>query len=254
MLPPDSSLRDERWQRLRAAVARPGAAADSAEPRGPRHALTDDLSGLVRAVLVVVVLAVVMATFLFWRAWPREVEAAPLPAAGLGRPDESRQPTMLTPEGAVASPGTATRMVVHVVGRVRRPGLVRLPLGSRVADAVRAAGGLRAGTDVRLVNLARPLTDGEQLVVASEVDPAIGSPAPQGGSSATGQGASTGLVDLNSATATDLEELDGIGPVLAARILDFRDKQGRFTSVDELQGVSGIGPKIFASLRTQVRV
>lgn len=129
----------------------------------------------------------------------------------------------------------AKRLVVDVVGAVRRPGLYRLTNGSRVADAVEAAGGETRRADPTLVNLAAPVVDGEQVVVPARV---AGGGAVPGASSA---GAS-GPLDLNSATLEQLDALPGIGPATAQKILDYRQQHGAFTSVDELDAVPGIGP------------
>ena len=148
---------------------------------------------------------------------------------------------------ALASPGTTVgaQIVVDVEGKVRRPGLVRLAEGARVDDALRAAGGVLPGVPVASLNLARKLVDGEQLLVGlAPAPPAAGA----GGASAGG------LLDLNLATAADLDGLPGIGPVLAQRIVDWRTEHGRFASVDQLREVSGIGESKFASLRSKVRV
>lgn len=159
--------------------------------------------------------------------------------------------------------GGTGEVVVDVVGQVERPGLVRLPAGSRVDDAVRAAGGARPGADLRRVNLARVLVDGEQLVVPApgeqlpSAQPAPAGTRPTsvsgisaaGGSAAgTAAGAAAGPVDLNSATLAELDALPGVGPVLAQRILDWRSEHGRFTSVEELGEVPGFGPAALARL------
>ena len=138
-------------------------------------------------------------------------------------------------------------LVVQVLGQVRRPGLVTVPTGSRVADAIAAAGGLlRAGSSGGL-NLARVLADGEQIVVSPD---AVAAPV----ASATDGGATPAVVDLNAATASDLDSLPGVGPVMAGRILDWRTAHGRFTSVDQLREVSGIGARTFERLKPHVRV
>jgi competence protein ComEA len=153
-------------------------------------------------------------------------------------------------------------VVVHVVGQVARPGVVTLPAGSRVRDAVAAAGGASRGADLAALNLARPLVDGEQVHVPrpGEAPAAVGGP---GGSAAGGAGgaasagpgaAGTGPVNLNTATTAVLEELPGVGPVLAQRIVDWRTAHGRFTSVGELAEVSGIGEKMFTQLQDKVTV
>jgi competence protein ComEA len=246
--------REARWERLRASVARPVAPEPSP---GPRHALPLELTGTVRALLVVVGVALVLTVLLFWRGWPRavEVDAAGDRVAGslLG----SEDPSEASPRPAPSTSSSVVEIVVHVVGRVRRPGVVRLPPGARVADAVAAAGGLRAGTDPATVNLARALVDGEQVVVSAGHATAP-DPGPNGGrsepESSGGAGASDVRLDLNTASAEQLEGLDGIGPVLAERIVTYRTDNGRFTSVDDLRQVSGIGPKIFAAISDQVRV
>jgi competence protein ComEA len=143
-------------------------------------------------------------------------------------------------------------VVVQVIGEVRRPGLVRLLAGSRVADAVAQAGGVRPGGGTGGLNLARVVVDGEQIVVSAAVPVATGGsvsdgPGPPGG-------ASSEVVDLNTATLTDLDGLPGVGPVMAGRILDWRTAHARFASVDQLREVSGIGAKTFERLKPHVRV
>lgn len=139
---------------------------------------------------------------------------------------------------------TPASIVVDVGGRVRRPGLVTLPLGSRVADALRAAGGALRRSDLVSLNLAAKVTDGQLLLVG----------VPGASVAAAGDGTSSGPVDLNSATADQLEALPGIGPVLAQHILDWRTAHGSFRSVDQLKDVSGIGDSTFADLAPLVTV
>lgn len=158
---------------------------------------------------------------------------------------------------ATAPTPTLTQLVVDVEGRVRRPGLVRLAAGARVADAVRAAGGTIAGAALDRLNLARALADGEQVVVPAPGDPPAPAipdgPAAAGGAGIAG-GAPTAPVDLNTATAGALDALPGVGPVLAGRIVAWRAAHGRFTTVDELAEVPGIGPKALERLRPLVRL
>jgi competence protein ComEA len=147
-----------------------------------------------------------------------------------------------------AAPARRPALVVHVVGEVRRPGLYRLRDGARIADAVRRAGG--AGRDANLagVNLAAPLVDGIQIVVPSRAA-AVGSAS--GGSSA-GESAAGGMVSLSSATVEELDELPGVGPITAQKIVDYRTEHGPFASVDDLDAVPGIGPTRIEQLRDLV--
>ncbi|GAB3673611.1 helix-hairpin-helix domain-containing protein [Angustibacter aerolatus] len=160
-----------------------------------------------------------------------------------------------SPGGGGAAAASATGgpvVVVDVVGRVRHPGVQRLPAGARVEQAIEAAGGVRGGADVAQVNLARPLVDGEQVVVPSRGETLTApAAAPAAGGSPTGP---TQPIDLNQAGATELDTLPGVGPVLAQRILDWRGEHGRFSSVDELGEVSGIGDAVLGRLRPLVRV
>jgi competence protein ComEA len=144
-------------------------------------------------------------------------------------------------------------LVVDVAGAVRRPGLYKLPQGSRIADALARAGGETKHADSLLVNLAAPLADGEQVLV----------PASVGGSAGAGTAAAAGgdaaapspsaPVDLNTATAEQLDALPGVGPVTAQKIITYRQAHGPFTSVDQLDAISGIGPARIADLKGLVQ-
>ena len=132
--------------------------------------------------------------------------------------------------------------IVHVVGEVEKPGLYELPAGDRIVDAVTAAGGFTPNADQAALNLAQVIEDGQQIVVARK-----------GAAPATGSAAVAGApVDLNTADLSTLETLDGIGPALAQRILDYRTAHGSFGSVNDLQKVTGIGPKKFAAIKDHV--
>jgi competence protein ComEA len=148
-------------------------------------------------------------------------------------------------------------VLVHVAGRVHRPGVVRLPVGARVQDALRAAGGALPGSDLVGINLAQLLADGEQVVVARPGRGSTVTTAGAGTAAAGAAGASAGsgaMVDLNVGDVTALDALPGVGPVLAQRIVDWRTAHGRFTSIDELDEVSGIGAKLLAEIRPHVRL
>ncbi|WP_346429501.1 ComEA family DNA-binding protein [Streptomyces sp. WAC 06738] len=212
--------------------------------------------GTCAALVLVLVAGVALAAYHFWSGRPQPVHppeargSAPSPAAEAAVPDAAGEP------GASA----AADVVVDVVGKVREPGVHRLPAGSRVEDAVRAAGGVRPGAEADGLNRARPLVDGEQIVVgepppaasgAPPGPPATGpSPPAGGGSPATGPSA---VVSLNSATLEQLDALPGIGPVLAQHIIDFRDQNGGFTDIEQLRDVNGIGDSRFADLRPHVQ-
>lgn len=155
--------------------------------------------------------------------------------------------------GGSTSASASAGVVVDVAGKVRRPGIVRLAVGARVVDALTAAGGALPGVDLTPLNLARRLVDGEQVLVGVA---AASAAAPGGGTAGTaaGAGGAGGQLDLNAATVEQLEALPGVGPVLAQRIADWRTEHGRFSTVDELREVSGIGAKKFADLKDRVRV
>jgi competence protein ComEA len=141
----------------------------------------------------------------------------------------------------------APLVVIDIVGAVRRPGLYRLPQGSRVADAIVRAGGTTQRVDPALVNLAAPLADGQQVLV-----PARGAAA-SAVTASTAAPSSTAPVDLNTATAEQLDALPGIGPVTAEKIIAYRAAHGPFASVDQLDAIPGIGPARIADLRGLVR-
>lgn len=150
------------------------------------------------------------------------------------------------PAAASAASGGSSRTVyVHVAGMVRRPGLYRLAGGSRVDTAIQRAGGARRGADLSAVNLAMRVQDGQQVLVPRRGATAAGVTAGGGG---TGGGGGTRL-SLATATADQLEQLDGIGPTLAKRIVDYRTQHGGFRSIDELKQVEGIGEKRFEALK-----
>jgi competence protein ComEA helix-hairpin-helix repeat region len=162
--------------------------------------------------------------------------------------------------GGVGAAATAAPAFVHVLGAVRHPGLYQLATGARVVDAIAAAGGFAANAEQGGVNLARVIADGEQLVVPVTGQGAPAGPAAGAGGAGAPPGASGGSggpgakVNLNTATETELETLPRIGPALAARIIDWRTKNGRFATVQDLSNVTGIGEKTFDGLKDLVTV
>ena len=152
---------------------------------------------------------------------------------------------------AVSSPSRAP--VVHVAGAVRHPGVYRLTAGARVQDAVRRAGGPTGKADVNAINLAAVLQDGVQVVVPAR-GPAGVVATPIAGDASAGVAAPTAPVNLNTATAEQLDTLDGVGPATAQKILEYRQQHGGFRTVEDLAQVPGIGPKKLAALRSKVQV
>lgn len=141
--------------------------------------------------------------------------------------------------------GSSGDLVVHVAGAVRRPGVYTMPAGSRVDDAVSRAGGAAPRAQLEAINLAARLADGQQVVVPERVP---------GGSAATAAAAGEeGPISLGTATVEQLEEIEGIGPVTAGDIVEFRDEHGGLSSIDQLDQVSGIGPATMESLRTRLQ-
>ncbi|MER7200606.1 ComEA family DNA-binding protein [Streptomyces sp. CB01635] len=227
------------------------------------------------ALVVVLVAAAGFAVHHFWtgRAQPvsaPEVVRSAAPEGAAGQLDAGQEPgagpSAPAPAGPSAAGGTdgpagaaAAGIVVDVSGKVRSPGIHRLPAGSRVADALRAAGGIRPGVDPTGINRARLLADGEQVVVGAPAAPGgTGAGGSAGSASSAGTGAGTGAaaagpIGLNTATAEQLDTLPGVGPVLAQHIIDYRTEHGGFRSIDELREVNGIGDRRFSDLQNLVR-
>lgn len=164
-----------------------------------------------------------------------------------GRPQttEPRAPLAFATTRGASTPAPTGDLVIDVVGKVKKPGIVTVPKGSRVYEAITAAGGLKGKVDTTALNLARVLTDGEQLLVGLEPAAVPGAAAAPGG---------TTKLNLNTATAEQLDTLPGVGPVTAQSILSWRDENGRFTSIDDLLDVKGIGDATLAELRDLVVV
>jgi competence protein ComEA len=173
-------------------------------------------------------------------------------AAAAGAAQAARTPASVR----IERPGS-TAALVHVAGAVKRPGVYRLRDGDRVKDAVKRAGGARAGADVNAINLAAKVVDGQQVVVPRRGAAAAGAgDASAGASAAEGPAGAAAQppVSLNSATAAQLDTLDGVGPATAQKILDYRREHGGFSSIDDLGEVPGIGPKRLAALRGKVQL
>jgi competence protein ComEA len=203
------------------------------------------------AIGVAALLAAILTGAWVLRARPQSVPvpvrsaSAAASHAPIGPAPSRGAPATAAPSTAAPSTG-ALPLVVDVAGKVRHPGLYRLPAGSRVADAVAAAGGVRPGVDSTTLNLAARVADGQQIVVGQPVaaQPAADVPA--------GSVPRAGPVSLNAATPEQLETLPGVGPVLAQHILDWRAAHGRFASIDQLDDVPGIGPAKFAAIKSLV--
>jgi competence protein ComEA len=204
--------------------------------------------------LAVVVIALLAGVGLWYtRSLPRPIDVAtsagtaPAPVAAGG----SVAP-LATAASASASPSPSAIVIVDVTGAVRRPGVFEFQPGDRVIDAVERAGGALDKADLTLLNLAAPLTDGQQILVPKKGAASASMPAAPGVPGATG--GAGGLVNINTADEATLETLNGVGPVLAAAIIQYRTEHGPFASVDQLDEVSGIGPATLEDLRSQVTV
>jgi competence protein ComEA len=202
------------------------------------------LSSLSRSELVGLgaIVAVTLGGIALWytRSLPKPVAVQASPAAAVGD------------DASASSSPSPVPILVDVAGWVRRPGVYEFTPGQRVIDAVDEAGGARPGADLTSLNLAAPLTDGTQILVPKE-----GAVTAGGGAATAIPGASSSadaLINVNTASATELEELDGVGEVIAAAIVDYRTENGPFTSVDELEDVSGIGPSTMEGIRDSVTV
>ena len=185
------------------------------------------------------VLAAVALALVAWRLGPGSGGGGGQPSAEAG--------AATAPAEVVDAP--APRALVHVAGEVRRPGVYRVGAGARAIEAIRRAGGPTRRADLSALNLAAPLQDGQQVLIPSR--------APRGGGGASGTAAAgaagaAGPISLSSATEEDLDRLDGIGPTLAARIVEWRRAHGGFASVEQLLDVPGIGPARLEAVRAQV--
>lgn len=202
-----------------------------------------------------IVIAVLLIIGLVGAGWA-VLRARPVAVA---TPVGHESPTAALPSRSESSPTPSPMIImVHVAGAVREPGVVELPDGSRVRDALRKAGGLKKNADPDELNLAQLLSDGQQVMVGTERKPVGEVRDGTGGGGADSSGSAGGgsgkTVNLNTATAEQLETLSGVGPVTAQKIIAWRDEHGRFSRIEELQEVSGIGPKTYAEIAPQVTV
>jgi competence protein ComEA len=208
----------------------------------------------VLAVALVVLVAVGVAIFI----WVRSQSSSPAYAsddASFVDPSASASP--LATNGLPPPTSAPTKVVVDVSGRVRHPGIVTLSSNARAADAIKAAGGALPHADLTSINLAAHISDGEQIVVGGggASSSASGTSGGSGsGSGTAGSGVSGAKLDINTASAQELDALPGVGPVMAGRIVAYRQAHGAFTSVDQLQDVSGIGPSKYKQLAPLVSV
>ncbi|MQA95881.1 MAG: ComEA family DNA-binding protein [Streptosporangiales bacterium] len=256
---PEDTLQGERAPAPTAVRGMPAMPAFGQVAEGLRGALALGRPGAWALVVVGLIAAIVTGWYVM-RGRPVaepvavQPQARPAPVAAGGLP----------PRAPPGGPSPAPSLVVQVGGKVREPGVLTLPAGSRVIDALRAAGGPRPGVETGRLNLARRLIDGEQILVGVPgAEPPAG-PGDPGASAAPGTGIPGGPaggapggaapLNLNAATAAQLEQLPGIGPVLAQRIVEHRTRIGGFRSVDQLRDVSGIGEKKYAELAPGVHV
>ena len=177
----------------------------------------------IRALIAIIAAISLLVGYLWWSGRPQVSASIPIADTGLA-----------LSEGAAGDFANTAGVMVHVAGAVKEPGLYELPAGSRVADAVEAAGGVTKKSAADTVNLARELVDGEQITVG------------------TTEQSSAGGISINNATAAELDALPGIGPVLAERIVTYRATNGPFRSIDQLSDVSGIGDSVMEQIRSQV--
>ena len=213
-------------------------ASSAAPPAAPPRSHAADVPWRVppahlRALVTVAVAAGVVLTWWLLSARPRTSEPEAVQVSAPARHQHAKTERML---------------IIDVEGKVKRPGIISLPRGSRVHDAIAKAGGVVDGADTSTTNLARVLVDGEQIIVGALATGA----APAGGGSAAGGVVAGGRVSLNSATADQLDELPGVGPVTAEAIIAYRTTHGGFQRVEDLLDVQGIGEKTLADLRDLV--
>jgi competence protein ComEA len=210
---------------------------------------------LSRSELAAYAACVVLVVLLGWKVLRSDGDTSTAPVQRSGA---TRTTTGASDEPSVSvAPARDGSAVVHVVGAVRRPGVYRLRVGQRVQDAIRRAGGAKGNTDLQAINLAAKIADGQQVVVPRRGVAGAGGGVAAGGVAAGGGAAGaapSAPINLNSATAEQLDTLDGVGPTTAQKILEYRTQHGGFSSIDDLAQIAGIGPKKLEALKAQVTV
>jgi competence protein ComEA len=205
-------------------------------PTEPAQILINPPKQAIAPIAKFVIVAVSVVGLLVWLNRPSPTTVPVVTNNGIAIPGTSKSPTVTDGSGDL---GSANQIVVDVKGDVLTPGLVTLNVGDRVADAITAAGGLTPSANVTSLNLAERLSDGQMIFI---------------GNAQSSDVASDPRININQASETDLDALPGVGPVMAGRIVAWRETNQRFHSVDELQEVPGIGPKVFANLKPLVRI
>lgn len=224
---PKSQITDAATDRLQKLL---GSRAEYSPTPEPAQILITPPLQAINPILKIVIVVVLATAGLVWLNRPAPVAVPEVASPGI--------PIVASSGNPVASQGL-DQIVVDVKGDVLAPGLVTLPVGARVADAIAAAGGVTASADVTGINLAERLSDGQMIFI---------------GNAQSMQLSSDSRVNLNLATEADLDSLPGVGPVMAGRIIAWRESNQRFHSIEELQEVPGIGPKVFANLKPLVRI
>jgi competence protein ComEA len=224
---PKSQITDTAAARLQKLL---GSRAEYSPTPEPAQILITPPSQAVNPIMKIVIAAVLATAGLVWLTRPTSVAVPEVASPGI--------PITASSDTPVSSQGL-DQIVVDIKGDVQTPGLVTLPAGSRVADAIAAAGGVTPNADVTGINLAERLSDGQMVFI---------------GNAQSMQLSSDSRINLNLATETELDSLPGVGPVMAGRIIAWRESNQRFHSIEELQEVPGIGPKVFANLKPLVRI
>jgi competence protein ComEA len=219
---------------------------------GLRERLDALSRGELAGLIVVVALTLTGVGLWYTRSLPKPVAVAATPAPFAVATSGSTGTQVVASSASSGASPSVSVLIVDVTGRVRHPGVYRFKAGDRVIDAIRRAGGPRAGADLTALNLAAPLTDGTQILVPKEGQTI---PSAEGaGGTVPGSAGGGAPININTATEAELETLSGVGPVTAAAIIQYRTDHGPFATVDDLLDVSGIGPVTLEELRPQVTV